>query len=262
VPQTVCDPVSQTVSDTVSQTVSDPISQTVCDPELDPRAGRALAKALRNLGKPPRPPRRESRMQNLLIAASIAVAFFQAPTRPPIVRSESVLVRYVFDGDTIDVVTVGRVRLLGIDAPETGRGLETPAPFAAEARARLEALVLRRWVRLEYEGPRTDKYNRRLAYVFTEDGQFVNEVLLREGLARVSAREPLARLRELQRAQAQAQAYRRGMWGRAPASARSCGDVTRHSGLIYSLHDGPRRSAGSTRTQSPPHAGACQTSAS
>jgi micrococcal nuclease len=159
-------------------------------------------------------------MQNLLIAASIAAAVFQPSPRPPLTRSQSVLVRYVFDGDTIDVVTIGRVRLLGIDAPETGRGFDTPAPFAAEARARLEALVLRRWVRLEYDGARTDKYNRRLAYVFTEDGQFVNEVLAREGLARVSAHAPLARLRELQRAQAQAQAYRRGMWGRAPASVR------------------------------------------
>jgi micrococcal nuclease len=156
-------------------------------------------------------------MQNLLIVVSIAAAVFQTPSpRGRVTRSEPVLVRYVFDGDTIDVATIGRVRLLGIDAPERGRGLDTPAPFAAEARARLSTLVLRRWVRLEYEGTRTDKYDRRLAYVFTEDGQFVNAVLAREGLARVSARTPLTRLRELQRAEAEAQAYRRGMWGRAP----------------------------------------------
>jgi micrococcal nuclease len=152
-------------------------------------------------------------MQNLLIVASMAAAIFQAAhASGRVSRSESVLVRYVFDGDTIDVGSIGRVRLLGIDAPELGRGLDTPAPFAAEARARLTALVLRRWVRLEYEGTLTDKYNRRLAYVFTEDGQFVNAVLAREGLARVTARAPLTRLAELQRAQAQAQAYHRGMW--------------------------------------------------
>jgi micrococcal nuclease len=156
-------------------------------------------------------------MQNLLIGASIAAVVFVTPhAGGSVARSESVLVRYVFDGDTIDVATIGRVRLLGIDAPEGGRGLDTPAPFAAEARARLSALVLHRWVRLEYEGALTDKYNRRLAYVFTEDGQFVNAVLAREGLARISARAPLTRLGELQRAQAQAQAYRRGMWGRVP----------------------------------------------
>src|SRR6185503_142637 len=82
------------------------------------------------------------------------------------------------------------------------------------------ALVLHRWVRLEYEGVKTDAYHRRLAYVMTEDGQFVNAVLVSEGLARVSARTPLARLRELQRAEASAQASRRGMWGSAPPARR------------------------------------------
>jgi micrococcal nuclease len=161
----------------------------------------------------------ETRMQILLVIAVAAAAVFQTPSaHGRVTRSESVLVRVVLDGDTIDVVTIGRVRLLGIDAPEIGRGFDTPAPFGEEARARLTALVLRRWVRLEYEGAATDVYNRRLAYVVTEDGQFVNAVLVREGLARVVARTPLVRLRELQRAQAEAQAFRRGMWGQAPAS--------------------------------------------
>ena len=160
-------------------------------------------------------------MQILLSAAVAAVAVFHTvPAQRPVTRSESVLVRFVFDGDTIDVATVGRVRLLGIDAPEIGRGLDTPAPFGREARARLSALVLHRWVRLEYEGATTDAYHRRLAYVMTEDGQFVNAVLVSEGLARVSARTPLARLRELQRAEAAAQASRRGMWGSAPPTRR------------------------------------------
>jgi micrococcal nuclease len=170
-------------------------------------------------------------MQNLLIVVSLAAAVSQTPSpRGGVTRSDAVLVRYVFDGDTIDVASIGRVRLLGIDAPETGRGFDTPAPFAADARARLAALVLRRWVRLEYEGVRTDKYNRRLAYVFTEDGQFVNAVLVRDGLARVSARTPLARLRELQRAQADAQASRRGMWRLALREPQACERPSRRAG--------------------------------
>jgi micrococcal nuclease len=131
-------------------------------------------------------------------------------------RSESVLVRSVIDGDTIDVATVGRVRLLGIDAPEIGRGFDTSAPFAREARERLTQLVLHRWVRLEQEGATRDVYNRHLAYVMTEDGLCVNAALVRDGLARVSARLPLTRLTELQRAEADARAFRRGMWGSAP----------------------------------------------
>src|SRR6185295_2233588 len=69
---------------------------------------------------------------------------------------------------------------------------------------------------LEQEGPGRDAYNRSLAYVMTEDGQFINAVLVREGLARVSARVPLTRLAELQRAESEAQSSRRGMWGSAP----------------------------------------------
>src|SRR5438094_797009 len=81
---------------------------------------------------------------------------------PEIKRSDPLLVRAVFDGDTIDVATYGHVRLLGIDAPEVGRGFDTSAPFGKEARDRLTALVLHRWVRLEEEGSALDAYDRRL----------------------------------------------------------------------------------------------------
>jgi endonuclease YncB( thermonuclease family) len=108
------------------------------------------------------------------------------------------------------------VRLLGIDAPEIGRGFDTAAPFGTEARDRLTQLVLNRWVYLEQEGATLDVYNRRLAYVITGDGLFVNAALVRDGLARVSARLPLTRLAELKQAEADAQAFRRGMWGAAP----------------------------------------------
>jgi endonuclease YncB( thermonuclease family) len=157
-------------------------------------------------------------MQILITAIATAVAVAQTlSSSPKLTRSESVLVNAVFDGDTIDVSTYGRVRLLGIDAPETSHGLDTAAPFGREARDRLTSLVLHRWIRLEMEGKQLDIYNRHLAYVVTEDGQFVNALLVREGLARVSARLPLARLPELKRAESEAQAFRRGMWGIAPA---------------------------------------------
>jgi endonuclease YncB( thermonuclease family) len=131
-------------------------------------------------------------------------------------RSEAVVVTAVIDGDTIAVAKSGRIRLLGIDAPEAGRGFDTEAPFAREARERLIELVLRRWVRLEQDGAAFDVYKRRLAYVFREDGLFVNAAMVRDGLARVTAREPLARLVELKRAEAEAKRARRGMWGAAP----------------------------------------------
>ena len=130
-------------------------------------------------------------------------------------RSPPVQVRRVIDGDTIEIVAVGRVGLLGIDAQELRARLATSAPFAREAQERLSGLLANRWVRLEYEDDAAG--SRRSAYVFLEDGRFVNEWMAREGLARVPARRELRRSSELLRAQAEAQASRRGIWGdRAP----------------------------------------------
>ncbi|HEV8210617.1 MAG TPA: thermonuclease family protein [Vicinamibacterales bacterium] len=157
-------------------------------------------------------------MQILIAGALTAVAAIQTSALAArVTRSAPVLVRSVIDGDTIDVATVGRVRLLGIDAPEVGHGFDTSAPFGREARERLTQLVLHRWVRLEQERSTRDVYSRHLAYVLTEDGVCVNAALVRDGLARVSARVPLTRLPELQRAEADARAFRRGMWGTAPS---------------------------------------------
>jgi micrococcal nuclease len=126
------------------------------------------------------------------------------------------LVTRVFDGDTVDVGGLGRVRLLGIDAPEIGGPFERPAPFALEARDELQSLVLHRWARFDCDGDANDAYGRRLAYMTLETGEFINGRLVRDGLARVSARRRLQRWDELRQAEADAQMRRRGMWGDRP----------------------------------------------
>ena len=166
----------------------------------------------------------------LLVASVAVVQTFWLTSQGR--RSDPVLVRTVTDGDTIDVTTFGRVRLLGIDAPEIGRGFDTSAPFGRAARERLASLVLHRWIRLEQEGAPLDVYNRHLAYVMREDGVFVNAALVREGLARVSARVPLSRLAELKGAEAEAQTFRRGMWGETPQIPST--SYTRRSGRAKS----------------------------
>jgi endonuclease YncB( thermonuclease family) len=117
------------------------------------------------------------------------------------------MVRAVIDANTIDVTTIGRVRLLGVDAPRTTE------PFAREARERLAVLVLHRWVRLEHDGSASGRIR---AYVVRDDGLFVNTVLVREGLARVNARQAPVRLAELEHAEAEARSFRRGLWDTAP----------------------------------------------
>ena len=87
----------------------------------------------------------------------------------------SIPVDRVVDGDTFDTPE-GRIRLFGADAPEGGDKC-----FAA-AKARLSELAGDS-VRVE-NGPRQeDQYGRMLNYVYTEDGQSIDEILTREGLA-------------------------------------------------------------------------------
>jgi len=156
-------------------------------------------------------------MQILPIVMTTAIAAVHTPAPAGLIpSSDSLLVTAVLDGRTIAVARLGHVRLLGIEAPEIGRGFDTAAPFAREARDRLSELILRRWVHLETDDAPLTTYKRRLAYVVRDDGMFVNATLVREGLARVTARVRLRRLDELKRAEGEAQRARRGIWGSAP----------------------------------------------
>jgi len=120
-----------------------------------------------------------------------------------ILRTDPVLVTKVTDGDSIVVATIGSVRLLGIEAA------------SAQARTRLESLVFRRWIRLEFDDDRGGaRASRHSAYVMLDTGEFVNATLVREGLARVAARGEFSRRAELERAQADARQFRRGIWAR------------------------------------------------
>jgi endonuclease YncB( thermonuclease family) len=150
----------------------------------------------------------------ILILASVATAeppgprSGSEPWSSKLQRSESLLVRAVPSGDSVDVATIGRVHLLGIST--TGTRTEP----GIRARERLADLVLRHWVRLEYEtGPSRGSGG---AYLWREDGVFVNAVLVRDGLARVTGRRPLVRLDELRRAEQEARAARRGIWRDVP----------------------------------------------
>jgi micrococcal nuclease len=154
----------------------------------------------------------------IALLVAVAVAGMQPRGEGPC--GVMALVTRVFDGDTFDAAGVGRVRMLGIDAPEMGGAFERPAPFATEARERLQALVLQRWVRLDCDDVQHDAYRRRLAYVFLGTGDFVNALLVREGLARVAARTPLRHWAELRRAEDEARARCRGMWGERPRPAQ------------------------------------------
>lgn len=97
----------------------------------------------------------------------------------------------VIDGDTIDVRVGGwltgeiyRVRLIGIDAPETKHPRKGTEPYGRKAARELRKALEGRKVYLELDSEAVDHYGRLLAYVYRSDGMDPQATLIRNGLAR------------------------------------------------------------------------------
>ena len=138
-------------------------------------------------------------------------------------ESAAQVVERVVDGDTIIVRGIGRVRLIGVDTPETvhpGRPVEF---FGKEASAFTRRLVDGKRVRLEYDQQRTDRYGRTLAYVHLPDGTFVNAEIIRRGYGHAYTRFPFRHLDRFRGLERDARRAGRGLWGsaapQAPAAA-------------------------------------------
>lgn len=93
----------------------------------------------------------------------------------------------VIDGDTIDVLIDNqkvRVRLLGINSPESVDPRRPVECFGKESKKFLESIISGQVVELvtDPEKPNTDEYGRLLRYVYLGD-QFVNQTMIDEGYA-------------------------------------------------------------------------------
>ena len=119
-----------------------------------------------------------------------------ADTTPPTVGAveANAVVEYVIDGDTVDLVIDGReerVRLIGIDTPETfpEDAIECYGP---EAAIYVESLIpIGTPVRIERDTVNRDDYGRILGYVYrADDGVFVNYEIVRQGYATPLSIEP------------------------------------------------------------------------
>ena len=99
----------------------------------------------------------------------------------------------VADGDTLTLEELGTVRFIGVDTPEKNHP-ELPVQFMSkEASAFTKRLCLGKNIRLEYDGFDEDKrgnYGRILAYLYLEDGTFVQKQLLMNGYATAYTKYP------------------------------------------------------------------------
>jgi len=133
-------------------------------------------------------------------------------------------VTWVYDGDTLKVAGVGKVRLIGIDAPEHEdssrdrfyrRWHIPPRTLREIAAAGLKfqiKTVKGKIVRLTFDREKHDKYDRTLAYVILPDGRMLNRVLLEKGYATVFRRYDFRLKGEFLEAEERARENRVGLW--------------------------------------------------
>src|SRR5260221_8295539 len=111
------------------------------------------------------------RLATVLVLAALAGWQFFAKAPPEVVHVPGAVARVqrAVDGDTLLLDDRTRVRLLGVDTPETKRPDWPVESFGPEAHEFTRAHVEGRQVRLEFDKERHDKYGRVLAYVYLDD---------------------------------------------------------------------------------------------
>lgn len=124
----------------------------------------------------------------------------------------------VVDGDTIflDAPSLRgggeKIRLIGVDAPELHRPRTPVQYFARESKAYLQTLVENKRVRVTYDFPHYDRWHRTLAYVYLEDGTFVNLEMVRRGYAAALTQFPFRFLNKFRDAAHSAREGSAGLW--------------------------------------------------
>ena len=125
----------------------------------------------------------------------------------------------ITDGDTFYVTTSSsekfKIRLIGIDAPETRNvGVKVRKEyFGKEAKIYVTNLLKNKKVKLTFDVQKTDRYGRVLAYVYLENGIFLNQYLVEKGYAVVSTFPPNVKYVEVfTKAEKLAKNKKLGLW--------------------------------------------------
>lgn len=123
----------------------------------------------------------------------------------------------VTDGDTIDVKYKNRtykVRMLDVDTPESVKRGVSEQPYGKEASEFTRKMVFNKPVKLVFEKRLTDKYERLLAHVILQNGEYLNALLVRNGYARVEIVAPNSMLSNyFSKLQEEAIRDKTGVWG-------------------------------------------------
>lgn len=110
-------------------------------------------------------------------------------------NSDLVKIIRVIDGDTIVSENGQKIRLVGIDTPELNQ--EGAGKCLADiATSKMKELVEGKTVKIEKDISDIDKYGRLLRYVWV-DNQFVNQIMIQGGYAKVYTVNPDIKYRDI-----------------------------------------------------------------
>jgi endonuclease YncB( thermonuclease family) len=119
----------------------------------------------------------------LLILAALVVLGAVAIQAAPI-RTVTATITKISDGDTVQAITPEgtklKVRLYGIDAPETQKGNKPGEPFGNASKDYLASLISQRSVRVEIRD--IDRYRRMVAILWLAERN-VNQEMIAAGMA-------------------------------------------------------------------------------
>jgi endonuclease YncB( thermonuclease family) len=131
----------------------------------------------------------------------------------------------VVDGDTIDIdlpdgkYKTTRIRLLGVDTPETAKSPKGEMYYGPEASQFTKDMVLRKNVIVimdELSKPR-DKYGRLLCYIKFPDGRILNQELVSQGFAYADTRFKHSDYEKYIELEEAARKDKKGLWEKVTA---------------------------------------------
>jgi micrococcal nuclease len=135
-------------------------------------------------------------------------------------NEKSFTVVKVVDGDTIDInipdatYPTTRIRLLGVDTPETKNPHTEIMYFGSEASKFTTDTVLGQivFVVMDEKSKPRDKYHRLLCFVRLTDGKILNEELVSQGFAYADTRFPHSFYEEYIQLEKNAEKQKKGLW--------------------------------------------------
>lgn len=155
------------------------------------------------------------------------------------IGKETVVVGYVIDGDTVGLANGEKVRLIGIDSPESGQ------PYYTEVKNKLRELVEGKEVLLEKDVGDRDKYGRLVRYIWLGT-TLINLEMVKQGYSKSYTYPPDVKYQtQILAAEKEAREKQLGLWGaistQPKASTGQCpikGNISRKGEKIYHIPGG------------------------